>query len=116
MKLSDIPTPDTTRLFELIGQYGVQCSETKELAPNMEFADQMKKVAAFEQRLALAVAALKSARKALCSAHYALLETAPCAAETCKQTQSEAFVSAELACRMEIKVTAETIAQIEGGK
>ena len=73
-------------------------------------------LATAEKRLALAVAALKSARKALCAAHYALLETAPCAAETCKQIQLEAVVSAELACRMEIKVTAETIAQIEEGK
>ena len=69
-----------------------------------------------QEKYDLAVAALKSARKALCAAHYALLETAPCAAETCKQTQSEAVVSAELACRIEIKVTAETIAQIEEGK
>jgi hypothetical protein len=57
--MKDIPTPETTRLFELIGQYGVQCSETKELAPTTEFADQMKKVASLEKRLAIAVAALK---------------------------------------------------------
>lgn len=33
-----------SRLCELIGQYGVQVSETKELAPTTEFANELKRV------------------------------------------------------------------------
>jgi hypothetical protein len=105
MKLEDFQTPIADEIWDRYSEDGDDFSFTMYLSHQ-----------AVEKKLALAVAALKSARKALCSAHYALLETAPCAAETCKQTQSEAVVSAELVCRMEIKVTAETIAQIEEGK
>jgi hypothetical protein len=107
MKLSNVPTPETDELFK-----DVSGQREYKLLVGGAFLYQSKSL---ERRLALAVAALRSARKALCSAHYALLETAPCAAETCKQTQSEAVVSAELACRIEIKVTSETLAQIEKG-
>lgn len=31
-------TPRTSALIQLVGQYGVQCSETKELAPNQELS------------------------------------------------------------------------------
>jgi len=106
MKLEDMPTPEHDALF---GNRN-----------NRSLGDELCMIYilahSLEQRLALAVAALRSSRKALCVAHYALLETAPCAAETCKQIQLEAVVSAELACRIEIKVTAETLAQIEEGK
>ena len=47
--MSDLPE----RLNMLIGQYGLQCSETKELAPTMEFADALKEVADLHRELRL---------------------------------------------------------------
>ena len=45
---------NSTRLNELVGQYGLQCSETRELAPTTEQADALKWVAEMEQQLAAA--------------------------------------------------------------
>ena len=35
---------DCMKLLELIGQYGVQCSETKELAPPRELIDEIARI------------------------------------------------------------------------
>ena len=45
---------NSTKLNELIGQYGLQCSETKELAPTTELAEGLKWVAQLETALAAA--------------------------------------------------------------
>lgn len=39
-------------LAELIGQYGVQCSKTHELAPTMEFAEEIKRHFTLESEVA----------------------------------------------------------------
>ncbi|MCR4297528.1 MAG: hypothetical protein NUV75_02060 [Gallionella sp.] len=45
-------TPITDRLIQLIAQYGVQTSETKELAPTTEFAEMFKNIERIERLLA----------------------------------------------------------------
>ena len=42
----------STRLNTLIGQYGLQCSETKELAPTTELADTLGEVTELERQFA----------------------------------------------------------------
>jgi hypothetical protein len=51
---------NSTRLNELIGQYGLECSKSKELAPTTELAEGLKWVAQIETDLALAQQKIKS--------------------------------------------------------
>lgn len=59
-------TPISKRLNELIGQYGLQCSESKELAPTTEFADQLKLVEKLERDLATAQKECEELREQIC--------------------------------------------------
>jgi hypothetical protein len=40
------------KIAELIGLYGLQCSETKELAPTMELSEEIKRIATLESEVA----------------------------------------------------------------
>jgi hypothetical protein len=51
-----------SKLIELIAQYGVQCSETKELAPTREFAAEYTRCATLESELAQLRAEVESAK------------------------------------------------------
>ena len=50
-------------LAELIGQYGVQCSKTHELAPTMEFAEEIKRHFALESEVAALRAEVEGMRE-----------------------------------------------------
>lgn len=50
-------------LAELIGQYGVQCSKTHELAPTMEFAEEIKRHFALEAEVAALRAEVEALRE-----------------------------------------------------
>ena len=53
-------------LLELIAQYGVQCSETKELAPSVELVKEIKLAESRERRLRAILPVFQEARDALC--------------------------------------------------
>lgn len=52
-------TPRTSALIQLVGQYGVQCSETKELAPNQELSAAFNDVVQLETEVQELRAALE---------------------------------------------------------
>lgn len=54
-------TPRTSALIQLVGQYGVQCSETKELAPNQELSAAFNDVVQLETEVQELRAALEVA-------------------------------------------------------
>lgn len=59
------PTPRTDALIRLIAQYGVQCSESKELAPTTALVDSFKDIATLEREAAALQARLDEAERDL---------------------------------------------------